>query len=488
MAVTHKEPPFVPRPHRNELILSRLASATALVALLSACASAPEAASPSKPTLTPSAQPTAPAPAILPAPTPVIVQPPAPVPAPLPAPVVAPAPSAGTAPEVVPAPLPAPEGPAKHQTFAQWLQAFEQRARDAGISEATVSGALDGVRFVPRIVELDRAQPEFTRPPWVYLDNAISQARIDQGKLLMKRHKAVFDGAEREFGVPASVITAIWGMESNFGRNFGSFRAVDAFATLAYDGRRSEWASRELLIALKIIDRGDIAATQMLGSWAGAMGHTQFLPSAYQRFAVDADGDGRRDIWGSIPDVIYSTANFLAQSGWRTGESWGVEVELPARFDYARAEIKTIQSAAAWAAEGVRTLNGAPLPPLENASIVTPAGARGPAILVGDNFRALLRYNNSINYALAVGLLARQINGGTGLTAAWPRDLEPLSRSEVRQLQEALNARGFDTGAPDGVAGPATRIGVRDYQKSAGIPADGFATKDLLQKLLSSPQ
>ncbi len=379
-----------------------------------------------------------------------------------------------------------PYGPAKNQTFAQWLKAFEQRAADAGLSDKTIQSALSNAKFIPRIVELDRAQPEFTRPPWAYLDGAVSQLRIDQGKALIRKYQRTFNAAEKQYGVPASVITAIWGMESNFGKNFGSFRAVDALATLAYDGRRYEWASRELLIALKIIERGDIPATQMLGSWAGAMGHTQFLPSAYQRFAVDADGDGKRDIWGSIPDVIYSTANFLAQSGWKTGEIWGAEVRLPGNFDFARAETKFTQSSAAWAAEGVRSLDGSALPNLDDASIITPAGARGPAILVGNNFRTLLKYNNSNNYALAVALIAQQIDGGSGLISTWPRELESLSRSEVRAMQEALNAKGFDTGTPDGVAGPATRIGLREFQKSVGLPADGYPTKELLKVLLET--
>ncbi|QIL72840.1 lytic murein transglycosylase [Diaphorobacter sp. HDW4B] len=445
------------------------AGAIALTILLSACSSTPKSA-PKPPVAV-----TAPAPVPAPAPAPIAPSAQTPVPAPAPVPIAAPAP----APE-----LPAPTGPAKNQSFAQWLKSFEQRASDAGLSDKTIRGSLSNAQFIPRIVELDRAQPEFTRPPWAYLDGAVSQVRIDQGKALIRKYQRTFNAAEQRYGVPASVITAIWGMESNFGKNFGSFRAVDALATLAYDGRRYEWASRELLIALKIIDRGDIPASQMLGSWAGAMGHTQFLPSAYQRFAVDADGDGKRDIWGSIPDVINSTANFLAQSGWKTGEVWGAEVRLPSRFDYARAEIKVVQPASTWAAEGVRSLDGSPLPNLDDASIITPAGARGPAILVGNNFRTLLKYNNSNNYALAVALIAQQIDGGPGLASTWPRDLEPLSRAEVKALQEALNAKGFITGTPDGVAGPATRVGLREYQKSVGLPADGYPTKDMLAKLL----
>ncbi|XKF32613.1 lytic murein transglycosylase [Alicycliphilus denitrificans] len=367
--------------------------------------------------------------------------------------------------------------------FYTWLQAFAQEALAAGIRAQTVDATLARAQWQSRVVELDRAQPEFTRPPWAYLDSAVSPQRVAQGRAQRRLHAAALAAAEQRHGVPASVITAIWGMESNYGRNFGSFSAVDALATLAYDGRRRDWARGELLAALRIVDRGEIAADALVGSWAGAMGHTQFLPSVYLAYAVDADGDGRRDIWGSVADVTASTANFLAHSGWKSGQPWGVEVRLPPGFDYARAELGVRQDSEAWAAEGVRGIDGEALPQLPGASILTPAGARGPAVLVGPNFRALLRYNNSVNYALAVGLLARQIEGGTGLVASWPRDLPALSRSETRTLQELLNARGLGAGTPDGVAGPATRAGVRRYQQSLGLPADGYATHELLRRL-----
>ena len=401
------------------------------------------------------------------------------------------APPAATAAAPAAAPQPATPPPEAHASdtaatiagFHAWVNAFAQEALAAGISPQTVDATLGQAQWQPRVVQLDRAQPEFTRPPWAYLDSAVSPQRVAQGREQRRLHAAALDAAAQRYGVPASVITAIWGMESNYGRNFGSFRTVDALATLAYDGRRRDWARGELLAALRIVERGDIAADALLGSWAGAMGHTQFLPSVFLGYAVDADGDGRRDIWGSVPDVTASTAHFLAQSGWREGEPWGAEVRLPAGFDYARAELGVRQSSEAWAAEGVRGIDGAALPALQAASILTPAGARGPAILVGPNFRALLRYNNSVSYALGVGLLARQIDGGAGLAAAWPRELEPLSRTEVRALQEGLNALGMATGTPDGVAGPATRAGVRRYQQSLGLPADGFATRELLQRL-----
>jgi len=221
----------------------------------------------------------------------------------------------------------------------------------------------------------------------------------------------------------------------------------------------------------------------MIGSWAGAMGQTQFTPSSFLAYAVDADGDGRRDIWGSVADVMASTANHLVSSGWRAGEAWGVEVQLPPGFDVGRAEPQTRQTAAQWAAEGVRAIDGSALPEFADGAILLPAGARGPAFLVGPNFRALLGYNNSTSYALAVGLLALQIEGGPGVQSPWPRDLGALSRSQVEALQTALSARGFDSGTADGVVGPATRDALRRYQRSVGVPADGYPTLELLQSL-----
>lgn len=368
------------------------------------------------------------------------------------------------------------------QKFARWVADFRERARAAGIDEATLHSAFDGVRFVPRAVAADRAQPEFTRTVWAYLDSAVSAQRVARGQEKLQQLRPQVDAITARYGVPTEVIFAIWGMESNYGSNVGDIPTIDALATLGFEGRREEWARGQLLAALKILQNRDIARAQMIGSWAGAMGQTQFLPSNFLAYAVDADGDGRRDIWGSVPDVMASTANFLARSGWQAGQPWGLEVRLPAGFDYARAD-DVRQPASQWAGEGVQSLDGAPLPALEGASILLPAGARGPAFLVGTNFRTILRYNNSTSYALAVGLLAQKLAGGPGVQAAWPRDLQALSSSQVRALQTALNARGFDTGTPDGTMGPATRRGIRQYQLSQGLPADGYPTLELLQRL-----
>lgn len=407
----------------------------------------------------------------------------------------APAPSASTGAAATPAPTPAaasattaPPSPAPEAAaqppagFAEWREAMVQEALAAGIRLATAQ-VLAQAQWLPRVIELDRSQPEFTRSPWAYLDSAVSPLRLAQGRQQREAYDGALTNAATRYGVPAEIITAIWGIESNYGSNFGSFRTVDALATLAFDGRRARWARSELLAALRILDAGDIAPERMVGSWAGAMGHTQFLPSVFLDHAVDADGDGHRDIWGSIPDVTASTARFLRDKGWKPGEPWLVEVRLPAPFDHAQADLSIRHTAAQWAATGVQPLQGGALPDWKKASVFTPAGARGPAFLVGPNFRTLLRYNNSTNYALAVGLLAQQIAGGPGVQAAWPRDLQPLSRQQTQALQNALNARGFDAGTADGLFGPATRGALRRYQGSQGLPADGYPTLELLQRL-----
>lgn len=377
--------------------------------------------------------------------------------------------------------------------FTTWLLAFAAQARAAGITEATLRNAgLDEatlragtspVRLLPRLIELDRTQPEFTRSVWDYLDIAVSPQRISRGRERMAPVQAQLDAAADRYGVPATVLAAIWGIESNFGSDVGNTPVIDAMATLGFDGRREAWARDQLIGALKILQSGDIERSRLVGSWAGAMGHTQFIPSAFLAHAVDADGDGRRDLWGSMADVAASTANFLVKSGWLPGQPWGLEVLLPPGFEPDRADDALRQPAATWADEGVRSVDGAPLPAITQASVFQPAGARGPAFLVGPNFRALLRYNNSTSYALAVGLLAQRLAGGPGVQAAWPRDLQPLTRSQTVALQTALNERGFDSGAADGLLGPATRGALRRWQRSAGLPADGYPTVELLQRL-----
>ena len=377
----------------------------------------------------------------------------------------------------------APAAAAEPQSFDQWLAGFRDQARAEGISEATLARALDGLRYRPRVIELDGSQPEFVRPIWQYLDTAVSNARVTQGRDKLAANRSAADRAEADYGVPAEVLTAIWGIESNYGQNFGDFSTLEALATLAYDGRRRDFARGELMAALEIIDAGDITPQRMKGSWAGAMGHTQFIPSSFVAYAKDGDGDGRRDIWASIPDVMASTANYLDRAGWRQGEPWGVEVQLPSGFDYAQTELDTRKSASAWAGLGVSPLGGGDLPAFDEASVITPAGARGPAFLVGPNFRAILRYNNATSYALAVASLSDRIAGRAGIEGGWPRDEQPLSRTQVKTLQSRLQALGYEVGTPDGIMGPNTRAGLRAWQRDQGLVPDGFATLNLLERL-----
>jgi membrane-bound lytic murein transglycosylase B len=385
------------------------------------------------------------------------------------------------------APAAAASEAARPPGFDDWVARFRDSARAAGVDEATLHIALDDARFLPRVVELDRAQPEFTRTVWAYLDSVVTPRRVDTGRdKLLQLHDEAAAAAAR-YGVPAPVLIAIWGIESDFGNNFGGIATIDALATLGFDGRREGWARGQLIDALKILQSGDIDRGHMIGSWAGAMGQTQFLPSAYLAYAVDADGDGRRDIWGSMADVLASTANFLAQSGWQADQPWGLEVRLPAGFDVGRADDAIRQSTAAWAGEGVRSADGTSLPEVADGTILLPAGARGPAFLVGPNFRAIRRYNNSLSYALAVGILAQRLGGGPDVQAPWPRDLPALTRSQLIELQTALNEHGFASGKPDGLLGPATREGLRRFQRSLGLPADGYPTLEVLQRLKDAP-
>ena len=372
---------------------------------------------------------------------------------------------------------------ALQQGFARWVAGFVESARAAGVDDATLHAAFDDAHYVARAVVSDRAQPEFTRAPWDYVEAIVSPARVLHGQQKLAEVQAVLDAATARYGVPQATVVAIWGMESDYGANFGDIPTIDALATLGFEGRREAWARSQLLAALKILQSGDITREHMIGSWAGAMGQTQFIPSAFLSFAVDADGDGRRDIWGSMAVFAASTANFLARSGWQPGQAWGAEVKLPDGFDAGRADDGLRQASAQWAAEGVLTLDGTPLPDFPDGAILQPAGVRGPAFLVGPNFRTLLRYNNSTSYALAVSLLAQRIAGGPGVQGAWPRELAPLSRDQLKTLQSALTDRGFAAGPVDGQLGPTTRQALRAWQRAQALPADGFPTQDLLNKL-----
>ncbi|MGN8199514.1 lytic murein transglycosylase [Salinisphaera sp. RV14] len=367
--------------------------------------------------------------------------------------------------------------------FARWVAGFERRARARGVASTTLHSALADAEFLPRVIDLDHRQPEFNRAIWDYLDTAVSATRIAHGREKLATYRNTADRVAARYGVPGAVLVAIWGMESNYGANFGHYETIDALATLGYEGRRESFAEHQLYAALRILADGDISRSDMRGSWAGAMGNTQFLPTSFLAYAVDADGDGRRDIWGSIPDTMASTANYLAKNGWQTGQPWGREVRLPANFNYAQADGDAHRSAAAWRAQGVRPVDSRGLPQFDSAAIIAPAGASGPAFMVGPNFRVIRRYNNATSYALAVGLLADRIRGEPGVQQSWPRDEASLSRAQVLTLQRDLNALGYGSGTPDGIVGPNTRAGVRSFQRDQGLTADGFPTRSLLHRV-----
>lgn len=368
--------------------------------------------------------------------------------------------------------------------FAAWVSELRREALGKGISNATLDSALTGITPIERIIELDRRQPEFTQTFWRYLDLRVSETRITRGKALLVQHADLLKAIEQKYRVQPRFLVAFWGLESNFGDHFGGYPVVQAVATLAYDPRRSRFFRSQLFDALRILDRGDITAQQMRGSWAGAMGHLQFIPSTFVQYAVDEDGDGRRDIWNSLPDVFASAANYLSQIGWRGGETWGREVKLPDGFDVQLASLRTKKPLGEWQALGVRRIDGQPLPTTDIAgSIILPQGHQGPAFVVYNNFRRILNWNRSILYAVSVGHLSDRLVGAGPLQSVRPASEKPLSRDMIREMQEHLAARGFDVGTPDGVVGPMTRAALRAFQKSVQLPPDGFPTFDLLTRL-----
>jgi membrane-bound lytic murein transglycosylase B len=373
---------------------------------------------------------------------------------------------------------------AARPSFETWLTELRVEARVAGVSDKTFDRAFKLVRVNQDVLAKDQSQAEFTRPIWEYLDKAVSPTRVDNGRMLASANGAALAKVESRYAVPSEVIVAIWGLESSYGEVTGDYNVIESLATLAYASRRGDVFRGQLIDALAILEDGDILPSDMRGSWAGAMGQTQFMPSAFRRYAVDGDGDGRRNIWRSLPDVYASTANYLAGHGWRAGESWGTEVRVPAEFDWELAEVDIRKPVAEWRRLGVRLADGRELPSVASeAAVVAPAGHRGPVFILFDNFRVILRYNNSTAYGLAVAHLSDRLNGGGPILASWPTGEPPLDKNDRLDLQTLLAARGYDPGEIDGVVGPKTRAAVRKFQRATGMVPDGYPTQELLRKL-----
>lgn len=368
--------------------------------------------------------------------------------------------------------------------FAAWVAGFRPRALAAGITGQTFDAAFRDARFDPAVVEKDRNQSEFTKSIWDYLDSAVSDERVAKGQAALQDNLALLERIEATYGVDKQVVVAVWGLESAYGTYRGTYPLIGTLATLAFDTRRGAFFEEQLLAALTILQNGDVDAAAMTGSWAGAMGHTQFIPTSYLAHAVDFTGDGRRDIWSDDPsDALASTAAYLANAGWQTGKPWGLEVTLPPGFDYGDTGERVKKPVARWQALGVRTAEGGALPDHGPASVLLPAGARGAAFLVFANFQVIERYNAADAYVIGVGHLADRIAGAPPIRAAWPRQDRVLSFDERVELQRRLAAAGFDPGAADGRIGPNTIAAVRAFQRSIGAVPDGYASLGVLQKL-----
>jgi lytic murein transglycosylase len=360
-----------------------------------------------------------------------------------------------------------------------WLDAARR-----GVSRENFQRFTAGLTPDLHIMDLLDAQPEFTKSTWDYLDLLVSDERIARGRELLKQYASTFAAEERAYGVDRTIIAAIWGVESNYGTLGGDRSVLRSTATLACVGRRRDYFREEFLSALDILQRGDIAPDRLVGSWAGAFGPTQFMPTTFKRYAVDFDGDGRRDVIDSVPDVIASTANNLKTDGWVSGQTWGYEVTLPQNFDYLLADRSKQMTVREWQNLGVRRAGNKPFPHGgDRAFLLIPAGARGPAFLMLPNFRVIMKYNPAEAYALAIGYLADRLRGGAPFVQDWPRDERVLTLDERFELQQQLARHGFDIGTPDGLLGPRTRIAIRNFQASVGLVPDGFASSSVLDRL-----
>jgi membrane-bound lytic murein transglycosylase B len=376
-------------------------------------------------------------------------------------------------------------GPAQAQSdFQACLQNIKAEALRQGVPAAVADRAFQGLTPDQKVIDLDLRQPEFSQTYARYVGSAVSPDRIVKGQQKMAQNRALLDAIQAEYGVPPQYIMAFWGMETNYGSFMGDFQVVRSVATLACMTKRQDFFSNETVQALRILVLDQMTREQLRGSWAGAMGNMQFMPSTFMKWGVDRDGNGRIDLWSSLPDSFASAANFLRGIGWRPGLPSSEEVVLPQGFPLDQADSSVEKPVRAWAAMGVKKAGGAPLPPVDDAaSIILPAGWRGPAFILYPNFKAVMNWNRSTLYALAVGILAGQIAGGPPVMQAAPTDDEPLSRNTIIDLQTRLAKLNLYSDEVDGLLGPKTRSAVRLFQKQIGLPADGHPTTDVVRRL-----
>lgn len=367
--------------------------------------------------------------------------------------------------------------------FSNCVAGFEGDAARRGIPADNFRRFTAGLTPDLRIMDLVDAQPEFTKAVWDYLDILVTDARLARGKEMLTKHAAIFEQAEKTYGVDRYIIAAIWGIESNYSTQAGDRPVVRSTATLACIGRRQKYFKDEFLATLEILNRGDVKPELLKGSWAGAFGATQFMPTAFKRDAVDFDGDGRRNIVESVPDIIASTSNKFKKSSWQSGQTWGYEVVLPPKFNYLYAD-RRMMTVAQWQSLGIKRPGGKDFArTVDQAYLIAPGGAGGPGFLMLLNFKAIMRYNPSEAYALAIGHFADRLRGGQPFVQAWPRDEKVLTRAERLELQQLLATRGFYRGEPDGSLGGETQKALRSFQASVGAPADGFASSSVLARL-----
>ena len=368
--------------------------------------------------------------------------------------------------------------------FVDWIETFKGRAQQKGIKASILNAAFQDITYDEDTIFRDRNQSEYTKAIWEYLDHAVSQTRIQNGKKNLNNFRHVLEKIEARYDVDKEVIVAIWGLETNFSEFRGSDNVIQSLATLAFDGRRGDFFESQLLAALKILQSGDTTASQMTGSWAGAMGHTQFMPTSFLEYAVDFTGDGRRDIWSNDPtDSLASTAAYLKRFGWKRNQPWGIEVQIPANFNFDLADPSNKRLPSHWAQFGVLGLNGLPVQDYGGASLLMPAGLKGAKFLIFDNFKVIKRYNPSNAYAIGVGHLSDRLKGRPSIQASWPRNDRPLISDERKELQSHLANKGFYSGDIDGKIGPVSIAAIRAFQNSVGMVADGYISFDLLNRL-----